>query len=499
MNKLKAKNDFKAGLKVLLEDIGRALSPEAPDPYAGAGKQTVLEHTTRIYFLDRFLELLGWRLGLHGNVAEEARIKAGTTAFMDYLGVNETTRAPVLLVEAKAWDTPFIAPRSGARFGGSKRDLLLAAIQHVRNDGTKEQSPAIGTWHDSLKQVGGYVRDLKTQHGHDLPCAVLSSGSWIVVFKSPTTTFFEGTVDDKQFEIFKQGKYVEKADTLFDLLHRTTLASVVPFSLRPSQLRDYVTAETVSAVFCGLHVTYESSGTVLFARQPRVLLYPALIIQRDDDTLLTAIDGEKPIEMRMKDGGDTDEESLVPHLTEVAEKAEALLATCSKEIGKSLVLSALSDFPGFPEEEVRVGDGTLPSAPYDFPGFPNGIDNRNGRKKVVRRHEEVSDEWLLATGAVPHHLMKVPTVHPCRFHNWAACRDTGHQIGTAAVSTPCTRNPRSFFVDAQIYYCAHHTVQDRRHTRCYIAALDERTCCRACVYQELCWTPAERRQLPCGS
>ena len=249
MNKLKAKNDFKAGLKVLLEDIGRALSPEAPDPYAGAGKQTVLEHTTRIYFLDRFLELLGWRLGLHGNVAEEARIKAGTTAFMDYLGVNETTRAPVLLVEAKAWDTPFIAPRSGARFGGSKRDLLLAAIQHVRNDGTKEQSPAIGTWHDSLKQVGGYVRDLKTQ-----------------------------TVDDKQFEIFKQGKYVEKADTLFDLLHRTTLASVVPFSLRPSQLRDYVTAETVSAVFCGLHVTYESSGTVLFARQPRVLLYPALII-----------------------------------------------------------------------------------------------------------------------------------------------------------------------------------------------------------------------------
>ncbi len=133
MNKRKAKNDFKAGLKVLLEDIDRALSSEAPDPYAGAGKQTVLEHTTRIYFLDRFLELLGWRLGLHGNVAEEARIKAGTTAFMDYLGVNETTRAPALLVEAKAWDTPFIAPRSGARFEGSTRDLLLAAIQHVRN------------------------------------------------------------------------------------------------------------------------------------------------------------------------------------------------------------------------------------------------------------------------------------------------------------------------------------------------------------------------------
>ena len=88
MNKLKAKNDFKAGLKGLLEDLDRALSPEALDPYAGAGKQTVLEHTTRIYFLDRFLELLGWRLGLHGNVAEEARIKAGTNRRVQHLEVR---------------------------------------------------------------------------------------------------------------------------------------------------------------------------------------------------------------------------------------------------------------------------------------------------------------------------------------------------------------------------------------------------------------------------
>ena len=112
---------------------------------------------------------------------------------------------------------------------------------------------------------------------------------------------------------------------------------------------------------------------------------------------------------------------------------------------------------------------------------------------------EVPNEWLLVTGGGPHYLLEVPVVHPCRFHNWADCRDIDRQIGTAAVSTPCTSSPRSFFVDAQMYHCAHQTVQDRRHTRCYIAALDERTCCRACVYQELCWTPAERGQLPCES
>lgn len=476
MNKAQAKNDFKRDLAKLLEDIDSALSPEAPDPYAGAGKQTVQEHTTRIYFLDRFLELLGWRLGLHGNVIEEARIKAETTTFMDYLGVNEETRAPVLLVEAKTWETPFIAHRPGVQFEGSKRDLLLAAIEHVRNGGAKAQSPAIGSWHDSLKQVGGYVRNLKVRYGHELPCAVLSSGSWIVVFTSPTTTFFEGTVDDEQFEIFKQGEYVGKGDKLFDLLHRTTLASAVPFSLRPSQLRDYVTAETVSAVFHGLHVKYESSGSKLFTLRPRILLYPALIIQRNDNTLLTAIAGEEPIEMSMK-GGDGDDRSLVPHLTEVKEKAETLLATCSDEIGKLLAPSALSDFPGFPED----------------------YDNTPGQKQIRKTPKEATDEWLLATGAESHYLMKVPVVHPCRFHSWAACRDIDCQIGSAAIGTPATKPPRSFFSDSQMYHCAHQTVQDRRHTRCYIAALDARTCCRACVYQELCWPPAEIRKLPCGT
>ena len=125
-------------------------------------------------------------------------------------------------------------------------------------------------------------------------CVVLSSGQWIVVFTSPTATFFEGEVNDEQFRIFTLTEYVEKAvralrSSSSDHARRQSCLS----SLRPSQLRDYVTAETVSAVFYGLHVKYESSGTALFAPRPRILVYPALIIQRDDNTFLTAIDGEE--------------------------------------------------------------------------------------------------------------------------------------------------------------------------------------------------------------
>ena len=46
--------------------------------------------------------------------------------------------------------------------------------------------------------------------------------------------------------------------------------------------------------------------------------------------------------------------------------------------------------------------------------------------------------------------------------------------------------------------CAHQTVQDRRQDRCRIAPIDMRTCCRACVFQEVCWSKQELEILPCG-
>lgn len=480
MNEEDAKNDFQVGLTNLLAQVDRELSPTVPDPYAAAGGPPVQEHTTRVYFLDKLVELLGWHLGLHGDVGEEVRLKAETTTFMDYLGVNKATRAPALLVEAKPWGTPFIANRRGTDVKRTPRELLVATIEHIRTHGPKNTSPATDLWYDFLEQVHGYVYNLKRRHGHALPRAVLTSGDWIVIFKTPIEIFLEGEVNDEQFVIVKKGAYVERAREIFDLLSQSKLAGIVPFSLRPSQLRDYVTADTISAVFYGLHVTYESSGSELFDPQPRILVYPAVIIQRDDDTLITAIDGESRIVMDMEVVGDASEKSLAPHLRKVSDSAAALLKKCSDEVQMQLEPCGLSDFPGFPDLQVDVGE-------------------LNHHRQVVRPLKTAGDEWLLATGTLPHYLKERPEVHPCRFHAWANCREEGSQIGTSAVNTPRTATPRSFFVDTQIYHCAHQTVQDRRHSRCHIAALDQRTCCRACVYEGLCWPPTELRQLPCGA
>ena len=482
MNRAQAENTFKEDLQNLLKEIKTELSHKAPEPFTGAGKQTVLEHTTRAYFFDRLLELLGWSLGLHGDVAEEIKVKTDTTNFLDYVGLNADTRAPVLLLEAKAWGEPMIGHRSDSQWEGSKQELLVAAIQHIRKGSSKQHSPVTGIWHDYLTQVSRYVQALRDTNGHVLPSAVLSSGRWLVIFKNPTATFVDGEINDEQFEIFEENEYVTNSDKLFDLLSKKSLASVVPSTVRPSQLPDYITAGSVSSVFYGLHVTYEKSGTTLYEqRRPRILVYPVLIIQRDDGAYLTAMDVRKPIEMEMESIGSTGEKSLDLHLQKLTNKATKLLKECSTELGICLSPSDLSDFPGFPRDhQGSVGSEIL-------------------HKQVVKRYRNAPNEWLLATGMQTHYLKEAHMVEPCRFHSWADCRDAGHEIGDYAINTPSTIEPRSFFVDKQIYHCAHQTIQDRRNTRCYVKPIDERICCRACIYQDLCWKPQELGRLPCGS
>jgi hypothetical protein len=88
MNQAVDENDFRRGLEKLLRDIAAEMALDITGPYEEGSQQLLLEHGTRILFFDRFLTLLGWSLGLGGNVAEEARIKAETTRFLDYVGLN---------------------------------------------------------------------------------------------------------------------------------------------------------------------------------------------------------------------------------------------------------------------------------------------------------------------------------------------------------------------------------------------------------------------------
>jgi hypothetical protein len=483
MNQVVELNDFRRGLKKLLAEIEKELTPIAPNPYQGACNQVLHEHDTRTFFFDRFLTLLGWSLGMGGNVAEEARIKAATTRFIDYVGVNDTSPAPVLMLEAKAWDKPIVRAAVG-KAGATKRELIVQAIHHICGGGFRGTSPVVGEWHDYLEQVRRYVQIYKENHCHEIPIAVLASGKWFVIFTSPVRTFIDGQVNDEQFRIFEGEEILAEADQIYRLLNKVRLGGTAPIYIRPAQLGIYLTAVNIAAVFHGLLVCYRSTGAAVFAQIPQILVYPALLLQRDDGTIFTVIDREQPNYMSIDKEYEEDDGPLTTHLNAVADEAARLLQVCSDELCMPLVPFELSDFPGFGDGVEDAGGGAL---------------RLGGQgKAVLRPLGRGADEWIVTTGTLTHYLLSKPVVS-CRFHAWGQCRGVGRQIGPSAVGTPTTETPRSFFVDGQRYHCAHQIVQDRRSGRCHIAPLDMRTCCRVCGLHAICWSDEDIARLPCGT
>jgi hypothetical protein len=399
---------------------------------------------------------------------------------MDYVGVVEETQAPLMIFEAKAWDKPYVTARvPGGRETDS--DLLVAAIRHLLDGNTHEHSPVTKVWHDYLVQVHGYVKTMKERYGHDTPRAVLGSGPWLVVFTEPVLTFVEGRVSGQHIVIFRIEEYLRCAQELFSLLHRSILARDVPFPLRPTQLRQYVEPASVVAVFHGLHVHYEETGSPFYGPRPQVLVYPTLIVQRDDGVLITVVahpDGMalSYAKVRAVNEDEADRLTLDAHLSEVHVGAAAVLAACQAELGVAIVPAPLERFPGFSSGPARAPElGTRMVAP-------------------LKGHQ---NEWVMVTGTATHYLTAQPGIDPCRFHAWAASHAIGQGIGVSALSVRSV-TPRASFIDIQAHHCANQVLQDRRLVRCHIMPIDQRTCCQACVYVQGCWRANEQADLPCG-
>jgi hypothetical protein len=450
------------------------------NPYAGAGDQKLHEHDTRIFFFDELLTLLGWELGVGGNVAEEARIKSETTKFVDYVGVNADTRAPALILEAKAWDKPGISGK-GSWAGKSKPELIVAAIQHLKTGGSKADAPVVADWHEYLAQLAGYVQTFKKAHRHNVPAAVLSSGRWLLIFTAPVATFCDGVVNDQQFLLLELNDYVANAHKIYESISRVVLADTAPERIYSEQLSNYISPANFKAAYHGLLIRYEKSGAPLIGQHPRILVYPALIIERGDSVFFTVIDAEMPIlvqQTTLSNGA----EALGPHIQEVTVAAEVLLERCSSELGLAVTASPLDAFPGFPENAVVSSSGlTLGSA----------------NKLFIRPVRMASDLWLAATGHLPHFLLAEPAL-TCRFHSWSECQTANEAIDAGAVSSPVVDTPRAFFVDGRPHHCANRIVINRREARCHISAIDCRICCMACAYRDVCWSSQELANLRCG-
>jgi|SRR5579859_1263636 len=177
---------FKTALEALIGATKHSGAPNAPAGFRGEQSGAKLEHNVRRLFLDCLLDELGWTIGT--NIVEEARVKGKTTLFLDYLGVHVEERIPLLILEAKAGDEPFVSGATTAFSRQSPSELISLALHHIKNE-TTTQKPVISDWLNWLKQLHGYVNKMLTQSGHLVSRVAIANEHWIVIFTDPEAAF----------------------------------------------------------------------------------------------------------------------------------------------------------------------------------------------------------------------------------------------------------------------------------------------------------------------
>ncbi len=478
------KQDFKATLARLLAafDARHGADGAVIDQYAGVADLDPLEHTTRVLLLDGIIESLGWQLLGGRDVAEEARVQAETTLFIDYLGVDPDKRTPLLIIEAKSWNKPFVRPRDRRVHGGPSQ-LIFKALGHIRADGDAAGSPVTADWHEWLMQVRAYVKGLLDEHDHNVERVVITTGQWMVIFTKPVKTFCSNDplVED-QWMILLKDRFVEQSDDIYDLVARKRLIKSAPRLIRETQLLAYLRSDDLRGVFHSLLVKHEESGHSHVRVVPQIHVYPSITLLRSDGQLITVHGGHDPFTVPL-----TDEETVLQdHLREVDVAAQALLQTVSTELGVMLPPSPLVGFPGF-----------LPR-PRHAAVFALGNDGLGEPETIYLDMDPIEPgEGAVATGTATHFLLPQTTVQ-CQYHDWANCRANGMEVNAYAITVRST-NPRSFFKSGELHHCSHRGMHDRRIERCKIDPLDQYLCCMACSFQNVCWPTGHALQLPCGT
>ena len=470
---------FKKAIEDLVAEVKWNESSNAPVEFIGEVIGATLEHNVRKVFINRLLSALGWVL--EDTVAEEARVKGDTTLFLDYLGVHLDKRIPLLIFEAKAWDKPFVSASTAAESRQSPAELIARALNYIKQ-GNGVSPPVIGEWIEWLLKLRDYVRNLKEQSDYLVSRVAISTGQWLVIFTLPGPAFLEQKpVKPESILVFQTDDFVFESDNIFGQISYGRLVAVIPSPLRPTQLRAFISGSAVSRVFRALWISWKTSGSEgMLDTFPQLLVYPVIVIERADNILLKVADAKRFKGTFVP----SDEMDLKAHLETVENKLNLLLDAICDELEQQFVVSELSVFPGFPTTPLRGSRSSL--VPYP----------EKSSKQFINPWQKRAGEFLLLTGTSYHFLLEHPKVATCIGHNWSECMAVSMHNGAPIYSQSV--DPKSFYISGSSHHCAHRIIHDRRSDNCLVEVFESFLCCKACIFDQICWSEGRAAALPCG-
>ena len=92
-------------------------------------------------------------------------------------------------------------------------------------------------------------------------------------------------------------------------------------------------------------------------------------------------------------------------------------------------------------------------------------------------------EYVVATGESWFYKAALPSGAECLFHAWPKAR----QAGVAANQPHVGQSATSFTQSGESRHCAHEELRGMRSPRCHVAVVETHLCCRACIFNSICW------------
>ncbi len=483
----RAFEDFQADEQRIRGQYARAVQEgEAP---AGADDDELLERPTRRFLVDRMLRSLDWNPDDPRQVMEEARSwdADDERLYFDYLGIAPETRAPVVLVEAKAYDVGAARqPRGQNLDARGMADLISGAIGDLKS-GRKDR-PILAEWAEWLNDLRTYVRSLDELGRSTLRRVVSTAGRWVVIFEEPVDVFTgEGPPNVGLIHCFVSLEDILNGHAaLFRLLHRPRLVDTLPLSLSPAQALAVLNPTAISRIFRGVvAVTRESGGSR--RTYPTRSIWPAIIAITSDRPFAIIDDAGAALEDPREPG------RMAEFIGTLSANGAAFEARLLQMLGRpDLVPGPMTEFPGFPR-----GLGSRKAAQPDVVPIAGSTpaDALEGGANDVKFVIHVGGpypEYVIATGE--HWFFKTaePVGPACEFHEWPKARAKG-----VAAAQPLTgHSETSYTQSGDDIHCAHEELRGLRAARCKIAVLESHLCCRACRFNSICWAEDAER-LPC--
>jgi hypothetical protein len=482
-------------LRARYEDILAPLVAKARDEYTrttGVSSTSAIERNleahVRVYLINAFLEALNWRFdesayGAEPRILPEAVIQSfltGRRRYLDYLGFEAETLAPLLIVETKAPRATLprrVVPTDAKpKSIEEQREIVANDIVYGLGGGA-----LIGEWSEWLTTLKDYVNSVFQNAGTAPIRVLLTNGDWVVIFTRPVDTLLNGAQSPGDIVVFTNRVELETHyRVIFQLLEFQHVSGDVPY-LSVSRLPFHVPASAVVNVLHGLRLRYIEQNKI-YSVSPVITLAPVLFIRTSRGTWITVEGPSQEYEIPHRVA------ELPAHLDTIRDAATRLLDE---------VRSRLS---------LDISPTTL-KAHYE--------DDEAFAKLAGVNIKKVGQEFLIATGNKTHYLLKEPTVPGCPFHLWSECHKQGVPAGSASLMIRSV-TPRSFFVDAELHHCAHRYVDEAKNSQitqanvaqcgprsgsfsqpfCEIAPFETRLCCRVCAFEEVC-TAADVFHLPC--